>query len=411
MQYFTFLGTGGQNGYQTLLTYFPGAEEDCIATSLVQELIYERFKDEIDEVYVFMTKESKERYLDELKSKLKNVPVHEIMISQNITSEQFIQTLQHYVKSGEPIILDVTHSFRKIPIRLLFALRYIEQVKDIDIRHIFYGEVEGQTEKEQTVSVVHDLENDYKLQKISEYLHQFNQTLTIHPSDWQTILNDDPKIASFLKALTQFDAMVEFCNLPACSDAIRQIVERAKSLEKEPERYAILLPLTQKIREKFEIAYGQKDEKDKLAQVISILLAHRRYQLAVTFTDELFRRELIHAVYDPDARNYKEENVKIRLGFHPRERNFAYTCSQYLQSRILDKPIVEKSAQRYEGFDEKYHASMEKTNQVCQHHRGAIKTFYDCVRNQMNHGNGIGRLSEDQLIDVIAQMVQTIHEL
>lgn len=68
MKYITFLGVGGKNGYSNLKTYFGGEENSShfTTTNLVQKHIYNSFKDQIDRVYVFLTKESKEKYFDEL---------------------------------------------------------------------------------------------------------------------------------------------------------------------------------------------------------------------------------------------------------------------------------------------------------------------------------------------------------
>ena len=46
-------------------------------------------------------------------------------ISREITYEDFASKLSNYTKDNEDVALDIVHSFRYIPMKLLFALRYI----------------------------------------------------------------------------------------------------------------------------------------------------------------------------------------------------------------------------------------------------------------------------------------------
>ena len=40
---------------------------------------------------------------------------------------------------------------------------------------------------------------------------------------------------------------------------------------------------------------------------IKLLLAHNSLQIAITFTDQLIREELVHYYYFPDSKSFKEE--------------------------------------------------------------------------------------------------------
>lgn len=409
MKYITFLGLGGREGYSELLTYFEGEEEteNISCTRLVQEHIYNSFKDQIDAVYVFLTKESKEKYLEDLSAIVTDHEIQEILIDQNISSEQFVNHLIHILDFNDEVILDVTHSFRKIPIRLLFALRYIEAMNQVKIRHIFYGEVE-KPNTENTYSVIHDLVNDYQMQKVAEYLSQFDRTLIIRKEDWADLTSVDSTIEKLLKDLASFNDMTELCDLDSACSSVYRIVKSALNIEEKAlsasgkNPYVLLVPLARKIRQKFEIIQNKTSEKDKLVEIIRILLDHERYQLATTFTDELFNRELIRSITIPDSTRYDQSFVLRKNDLHlPKSftDNFSYKLSQYLKMktglrknaslRPDDEKVLEKSLPlKGENFD--------RIQKICQSNSKDINNFSSKIRNSMNHASGLSHNPSDQ---------------
>ena len=45
----------------------------------------------------------------------------------------------------------------------------------------------------------------------------------------------------------------------------------------------------------------------KKSNLLNFLLAHNSLQIAITFTDQLIREELVHYYYFPDSKSFKEE--------------------------------------------------------------------------------------------------------
>lgn len=412
MQYITFLGTGGGHGYSNLITYFKDDEDSMIETKLVQELIYKTYADKIDRVDVFLTKESKKKYLEELKEKLNGAEIHEILIKQDISTEEFIGKLTEVVVPEEEIILDVTHSFRKIPIRLLFALRYVELLKKMNITHIYYGEVENQDVENERVSLVVDLIKDYEMQKVSEYLSQFERTLILSKEDWDGLINPDNKIQNFLKSLADFSEMIEFIDLNASIQSIKRVCESAASLEKEPEKYAVLLPLTFKIKEKFKKINEKVHRKDKLAELIAVLLKHHHYQLAITFADEIFRTELIRAVYDPNGKMEPKQILIRKLKLREFDKDAStYNCSQYLKAVFLNQKIPDRIKDKFSPFDSQFATNMGSVQKVCDKYNSDLTYFYNDIRNRVNHAQGLHQEARKKLLTTMNTMVAAIQEL
>lgn len=71
-----------------------------------------------------------------------NIEVHCILISfARDTHEQtdILLKLEKNLEDGEKVVLDVTHGFRHLPMLALVAARFLKQVKQIDVKHIYYG--------------------------------------------------------------------------------------------------------------------------------------------------------------------------------------------------------------------------------------------------------------------------------
>lgn len=420
MKYITFLGVGGKEGYSELLTYFEGQEENFSCTKLVQSHIYSSFKDDINEVHVFLTEESREKYFDELCSYIPPEMIHEIMISQNISSEEFVSHLIQILDDQDEVILDVTHCFRKIPIRLLFALRYVEAMKDVDIQHIFYGEVEKQN-SDSPYSIIHDLARDYQIQKITEYLSQFDRTLIIREEDWSSLVLADDPVRAFLRSLTEFNEMTEFCDLSAAVNTVRKITENASALENKARKsigsnpYTLLLPLTKNIKDKFLKVSSRQKEKDALVEIIRIMLDHQRYQLAITFTDELFTRELVRRAIDPQLKKFDEQSLQKKLPESRRIKQFTYQCGQYLKYRLMLRAnCPDKYKQVLDTGFSHFQENIEHMFPVCQQYYDVYQDFSNEIRNSMNHGSGLKHSSADIQKDIresVTNMLNFIQEL
>lgn len=105
-----------------------------------------------------------------------------ILIKYGITSEEInenitrILGLQEYLSNGDELIVDITHSFRSLPIFIMNLLIYLKNVssKNITISHIHYGMIEANSEFGNVAPVV-DLKAMMEVQEWITGAYAFKQ--------------------------------------------------------------------------------------------------------------------------------------------------------------------------------------------------------------------------------------------
>lgn len=401
MQYLTFVGTGN---YSTLKYHFEDNEKLKWESRYVQYPIFKKYQNEIEEVVVFFTEKSQDRHAEELINTLGYENITSVLIDMDINFKEFVNELAKHIKQDSKIIVDVTHSFRQIPLRMIMALNYIQLMKNIEVEHIYYGRVMN-SGKTNAYGVIVDNIQDYRNQEVTQYLSQFNNTLIIQPQDWKDLVEPDEKILRFLNALARFNEMVELCEFDSSVESVQKIVESSRSVEKEPDKYQMILPLTQKIREKFEEVSDQVLLKNKKKKLIKVLLEHRRFQNAITFVDEFLREECVHQALVPTAK--KLDVVALAKKYHIRADDFVYTISQHL----FKKAGIRKDEGGKPKLDSILANSSNVPNvlQVLRNNQQVINDFLNKIRNRMNHGTKIQ--SSGSIQEVEKQIVKSINEM
>lgn len=408
MQYFTFIGLGHPDfGYKKVVYTFEDDTEYMIESRFVQELIIDKHKEEIDEVYIFATKESLERYENEIKETFDSeIIIQFIEIDRNISYDVFVSELLKYMKEKEEVILDITHCFRHIPMKLLFALKYIELTKKVKIQHLYYGLL-----RPDNIGVVTDFIHDYELQKVSDLLAQFDRTLMINAGDVDLVVsNKDSKIKLFLDSLRRFNKMIEYCEFDNCLSAVQKINESCNSLLREEESYSIIIPLVIKIREKFSAYIQCSNDIDRKETLIQILLDHNRKQVAITFLDQFFREEMIRCTLAPKNKKFSLQRY-ISLECLSSDRNdfygdtTFYNLSQFLISNIYKlRTNTFKNRKMLDSFEFLISNKEENINNVkpvLQNNKEIINTFFDKIRNHMNHGTSINREIDKDILNML----------
>lgn len=173
---FSFLGTGVRNkngdseGYRlTKYEVEPGAvyEEPYLALALQKHFKPERLiiagtDSSMWDVFFMEQETGSDTMLEALETAVRNSSVTQQMlneyaplmskkldtnvqcqlISKATTKEDqvsILQTLAERIPEEEKLLLDVTHSFRHLPMLAMVAARYLSHVKNIQIQDIYYG--------------------------------------------------------------------------------------------------------------------------------------------------------------------------------------------------------------------------------------------------------------------------------
>ncbi|AEH51255.1 TIGR02221 family CRISPR-associated protein [Pseudothermotoga thermarum] len=145
MKALCFLGTGK---YQAVTYTWVDTDGNAksYSTELFPEAVYHIFEPSM--VYVFVTKEAKERYLPKLQERLKD-KLYPVDIPDGKSEGQLWEIFEKcadIVKDGDEIILDITHAFRSLPLIVFTVAMYLRQTKNVTVKHIVYGAFEARDE-------------------------------------------------------------------------------------------------------------------------------------------------------------------------------------------------------------------------------------------------------------------------
>jgi crispr-associated protein, family len=389
MQYFSFIGTGGPNGYDEINYFFDNDPSSQIKSQFIQEAIIKKHAD-IEHIFIFATEIAREKYGNFLLERLNpyNKPLDFIAISENDTFEVYVSKLLKTMKESEKVIIDITHSFRSIPMKLLFALRYIELTKNVQIKHLYYGRKVGDTGE------IVDLIQDYALQKISELLSQFDRTLMINSTDVDNLFaQKDERIERFISSLANFNKMIEQCEFDRTLTVIRRIIESCNGIINRPESYSLIQPVVASIKNKFAIYNNCNNNVSRKIELVKVIMAHNRKQVAITFIDQLFREELIRNTLMPDDKNFSLEAYISKNSFGRHEQLDVYNLSQYLILNTYRIRTVFGSSDndKYSEVLYEKEKNIQAVKAIIKRHKmcDSIKRFYGDIRNHINHGQSI----------------------
>ena len=176
MQYFTFIGLGPNDGYKTVCYVFDRNEEFMVESKFVQSAILQKYVDEVDEIIAFCTNESFKKYYADFEKEMllikPDISIKERRIDKDIDFNEFLKLIDEMVVEGD-MIIDITHSFRVVPIVMLLSMQYLQQSHGTHVRHLFYGELN----EEKSIGRIKDIIDDYRLASLASGLHQFDLTL------------------------------------------------------------------------------------------------------------------------------------------------------------------------------------------------------------------------------------------
>lgn len=381
MQYFTFIGTGK---YDKIKYSFQEGQKPELETKYVQEAIVNGFNEEIDEIFIFCTVESREAHGIILKRRLEeqyHKKVHFIVVSFDVQTEEIVLEMNKVLK--EDFIIDITHSFRNIPIAVTLITRYLEYSKGYHLKHLYYGNSSNR--------LIIDMLKQYQNMQLVNELESFDKYLKVSKVSLSKY-ESSKEIDDLLLVFAEFNRMIEFCEFDKSIDKIRRITELSRGILKD-KNYILIHPYLERIIMKFESVNGNKRKSLKKIALIQILLQHRLYQIAITFTDQLIREELVHYIYFPKLPDFNKQLVDQLLRYPKRKDTYN------LSTDILKFYEIHGKRERIDKYSEveRYinkNGSVETSEKIRKLKNDKIDKFYSSIRNHINHGEEIEEIND-----------------
>lgn len=377
MIFFTFLGIGKVNDKGEIIGYSNveyNLKSQKYITPYVQVAILKHHKDEIKTLVVFITKKAydfhKEYLEDYLQEEQINVDINYEFIDLNVKYEDLLKVMFKYLKNGSKYIIDVTHSFRIIPFKLFTTLDYINTVTKAKLEHIYYGNFENKK--------IEDFVKDVANSKIATALEFFNKTLKVDMDLFNGISFIDNQLYKFLENCAKLNQVIELADFDHSVGIVNSIVADCKRLKKNPD-YIFFVEFLDAILIKFE-GFDISNKINAKTILITALLKSDYYQLAITFTDQLFREELIINTLGNQLYQWIVRDDKI------------YDISQLLLSDgyyNLKKNVSKKQSELIDEVNLVFYDNARTTEikSVLFEYKLTFDTFFNDVRNKLNHGS------------------------
>jgi len=262
----------------------------------IQEAIVEFFCrnwKEDDQLIVFMTEESRRKNwlskkgcedanfdeglkikLEKLKNSLGiNFKIEEIEIPEGKSEEELwtiFERMNEVLSDDDVVILDVTHSFRYLPMFGLIVLNYVKFLKDVKLERIIYGAMEAlgtadevkKMDLDSRIIPIFDLTPFARLFDWTIAIERFLQTGNAEIMREIAIEELKPLLAEtrgevgggirrLVNSLGKFSRDVLTCRSPEFRRNVEAISEAILEAEKELENLRPFRPLFSKIKERF----------------------------------------------------------------------------------------------------------------------------------------------------------------
>lgn len=339
-KFLSFLGTGN---YEEGIYILNESENGGYKSNFIQEALIKtacrEWKDE-DKAIIFLTnkarkynwnnEEDENRRL-EVRLKYSNIEILPVSIPDGKTEEEIwniFDIVSNQIDEGDEIVLDITHSFRSIPMLALVVLNYAKVVKDAKILKIYYGAWEAKDGK--NIAPIFDLT---PLDEILEWSQAVNAFLKYGNSGHLKDISINPlkpelpkeqwarDTRYFIGSLNDLTMCLYTCrgmsikgniNSPkkSISAASKNVVKNFETIKKIKEENQIkpLIPLIGKIEEEIDV-FNKKDNLHIGLEATKWYIDKNLIQQAYTSLDETIKT-YVCIKFDLDSTN-KEQRESI----------------------------------------------------------------------------------------------------
>ena len=367
-KFFSFLGRGtfnkdsGVYGYNACVYEFAGKRSE--KTEFVQEAIIKNVLPQFsaeDKICIFVTPQVREENWKKLEpllsaaysQNLKPVFIDDFKTEADIWT--LFNALYDNIEQGDEVFLDITHSFRYLPMLYLSVLNYAQYLKNITVSGIYYGAFEaGETSEDGTlVAPIFDLSDLFEAMRWANAADLFvNYGVAKRVKQ---IVSQTPSASPLLSKLSEsIEKISENMNYSRgqrivegkmFADCIHRIADYKASDEK---KNPALIPILDSVVEK--VGGFSTDDALNFLPAVSWYIDHDMPAEAISMMKEGVISYLITSAH----LDYKKTQLRLILGkrlaksrsynYDEKDNKFSEAVEHIMQNPMADeiKPIIER---------------------------------------------------------------------
>lgn len=408
--FISVLGTGFYDKCIYTTNDFQSTETRFIQQATIENLLQnETWNPETDRIIIFVTQQSKAQNWDksiECRTKIKGgipenyrgleweleqmgvmpmLEVHQIP-DGNKESEmwQIFTEMYNCLVEDDQLYLDITHSYRYIPMLLLVLCNYAKLLKRVTIKGVSYGNIFGKDER--GFCPIHDLMPLVSLQDWTAAASDFvqygradkmaklcSQSIgeIFAKGVSQDMILQFRTLRQFVSSIDELVSKLQLCQIPTILDG--SLIQRIRSINTTPPDYLpAFLPLMEKIETSFS-NFSDAYTPDNFIMAAEWCCQHKYYQQAVTLLREGVITTYCHAlgwdVYNRDLRELISSALFIVCKDSPRsawevEEKYIPQLEQLLNSGCITKNIAMRYGTLGKQRNKINHAGMNTDNNI-----------------------------------------------
>lgn len=396
----SFLGTGN---YQTVVYQY---ENFSIETKYFPFAFCNFFN--LDELFVVVTEESRQKHLDALIDLFKNCEntcsIKEVLIPLGRNENELwdiFDTLANALPANSSIYFDITHTFRSIPLMIFAICNYLTALKNIKIERIIYGAFEA---RENNIAPVFDLTPFLDLIRFSYAIDHFirfgNAELlkeslrSIQSNAFKMNLSEKPKeFTSFADTLANLTNALAINRIEEAILYSAKLSQKLEPFANELLRFKKAKPfgfLIEKIRSRFSnISLAGKSLFSKIGFQSQLLLLDffvetNQFVQAITLSREIIVSFLVvKRNFDPRKR-IDRETVEKELGKLAKdfENNVNLPKFENNIAQLWSLLSTTRNDINHAGMNEhpmKTITAIQNIKNICQQVKNLITTYSDDI--------------------------------
>ncbi len=294
-----FISMLGVSKYDEVEYYYKD-EDKAYKTPYAQAAILCLLEEKPAKSLILLTRQAEEAHWENLKEEIKCFGPKAISISEDFEKLwELLGILTDEIPDGAELILDITHSFRYMPMFLLILADYLRTLKNITIRKVLYGKYDREAEKHPII----DITGLIRLQNWTRAVSVFNEygrheLLQSLLNDLSDIRNGYKRNINTLKEALNMSIYIATCRGDRILDGhhvetlkpLKRLQRNLQenSLSKHGE-FSVIPPLLDKVIQKLETLKNtnkKEFESVKLLKSARWAFDHKMYQQSITLLRE-----------------------------------------------------------------------------------------------------------------------------